>query len=59
MAMVNPLVTAEVVEVEEFPDMGRRYQVSGVPKAVLNDRLEILGSAPEEVVLEKVLSLNR
>lgn len=58
MAMVSSRVTAEIIDVERFPEVGRKYNVSGVPKAVINDRLEFIGAAPEDVVLEKIMSLN-
>ncbi len=51
MAMANPKVIAEVVEVNEFPDLARRYQVRGVPKTVINDKVEFLGGVPEETFL--------
>ena len=43
------MVTAACVEVTEFPDLIRRYRVNGVPKTVVNDRIEILGAQPEEM----------
>jgi hypothetical protein len=58
MSIVSSLVTTEVIEVEEFSEMARKYKVGPVPKAVLNDRVEFVGSAPEPYLLEKVLSLN-
>ncbi len=55
MAMASDRVRAEVVEVSEFPDLGDRYGVFGVPKTVVDDAVEVEGAAPEEVVLEAVL----
>ena len=55
MAMVNPKVVSEVVEVSEFPDLARRYQVRGVPKTVINDKVEFLGAVPEEAFLSYLL----
>ena len=48
MAVESPKVTSVIVEASESPDLVRRYQVSGVPKTVVNDRVEILGARPEE-----------
>jgi|TARA_B110000263_G_scaffold237003_1_gene236878 predicted DsbA family dithiol-disulfide isomerase len=31
----------------EYPDLVRQYRVTGVPKTVVNDRVEILGAEPE------------
>jgi glutaredoxin-like protein len=56
MAFASPHVTAYAVEATEFPDLARQYQVSGVPKTVVNDRTEILGALPEEAFLEQALA---
>ncbi|MBI3976937.1 MAG: thioredoxin family protein [Chloroflexi bacterium] len=55
MAMVNPRVTADVIEAGEFPDLARRYAVRGVPKTVVNDSVEILGGVPEDRYVREVL----
>jgi glutaredoxin-like protein len=53
MAFANPNITAFAVEATEFPDLARRYQVTGVPKTVVNDTVEILGALPpDEFVLQ-------
>jgi hypothetical protein len=48
MAIESPMVTSIIVEAGEYPDLVQRYQVSGVPKTVVNGRVEILGARPEE-----------
>lgn len=55
MAIENPQVTATAVEASEFPDLVRRYRISGVPKTVVNDVNEILGALPEPVFVEQAL----
>lgn len=55
MAVESSRVTADVIEASEFPDMANRYNVSGVPKIVINDRVELLGSQREARFLEAVL----
>jgi hypothetical protein len=47
MAFANPHITAYAVEATEFPDLARRYRVTGVPKTVVNETVEILGGLPE------------
>src|SRR5262249_55557148 len=37
MALASPNVTAYAIEATEYPDLTRKYQVSGVPKTVVND----------------------
>jgi predicted DsbA family dithiol-disulfide isomerase len=43
-----------VVEANEFPDLSRYYGVSGVPKVIINDRLEFTGAIPEEAFVEAI-----
>ena len=56
MAFVSPNITAYAVEATEFPDLVRRYQVSGVPKTVVDEEVEILGALPEEAFVEQALA---
>jgi glutaredoxin-like protein len=44
LAMASPRIIADVVEVQEFPDVARRYQVRGVPMTVVNDGEPIMGN---------------
>jgi predicted DsbA family dithiol-disulfide isomerase len=55
MAFANPNITAYAVEATEFPDLVRRYQVTGVPKTVVNEQVEILGALPEDQFVEQAL----
>ena len=52
MAMENPLIVADVIEANEFPALSQRYAVRSVPKTVINNRVEFVGSLPEAQVLE-------
>jgi glutaredoxin-like protein len=47
-AMENENITADMIEVSEFPQLGVKYNVSGVPKTVINESGELLGMQPEE-----------
>ena len=55
LAIENEHITADVVEVSEFIDMAQLYRVQGVPKTVVNDRIEIMGALPEPRFLQEVL----
>lgn len=55
MALSNRNITAYAIEATEFPDLARRYQVSGVPKTVVNDTVEILGALPEDAYVEQAI----
>ncbi len=54
-AMANPNVTAEIVECQEFPEMAQAFQVSGVPKTVINDSAEFVGAVPDEIFINAIL----
>ena len=56
MAFANPNITAFAVEATEFPDLARKYHVSGVPKTVVNDDVEILGGLPQDAFIQQALS---
>lgn len=47
MAFSNPNITATSVEATEFMDLSRKFRVTGVPKTIVNERIEILGALPE------------
>jgi glutaredoxin-like protein len=55
MAVDSPLVISTAVSVVEYPDLIRRYRVTGVPKIVINDRVELLGAQPEDVFVDAVV----
>ena len=53
--MASPHVTAAVIQATEFPDLTRRYRVTGVPKTVVDDRIELLGVQSEQVFVTQAL----
>jgi hypothetical protein len=56
MAFASPHITAYAVEATEFPDLARRYRVTGVPKTVVNEDIEIMGALPEADFVEQSLA---
>jgi glutaredoxin-like protein len=56
MAWANANITAYAVEATAFPDLARRYHVTGVPKTVVDGGAEILGAIPEEAFVEQALA---
>ena len=52
MAAYTQKVVAEVIEVQEFPDIGNSYQVKGVPLTVINEKYSFTGAADEQMLLE-------
>jgi glutaredoxin-like protein len=54
-AMENDLITADVIDVNEFLQIGIKYNVMGVPKTVINEKVEFLSVVPEEVFVGHIL----
>ena len=54
LAAASPHITTSVIEATEFPDLVQRYRVSGVPKTVVDDQIEILGVQSEEIFVKEV-----
>lgn len=57
MAAANPLITADAVEATEFMDLSRKYRVTGVPKTIVNETIEVMGGLPEQDFVRAVLQL--
>ena len=55
MAVESPQIRATCVDAAEFMDRSRRYRVTGVPKTIVNDTIEILGAVPEEAFVRTAL----
>jgi len=54
MAMASDLVTADMVEATEFPQLSMKYSVMGVPRTVINESTHIEGAVPEPMLLDKM-----
>lgn len=61
IALANPVITADMVEATEFPELSRENNVSSVPKTVITDsrgrKKELIGAHPEDDVVAAVLSM--
>jgi glutaredoxin-like protein len=55
IAMENDLITADMVEAIEFPELAEKYIVMGVPKVVMNDVYYFEGALPERYYIDKVV----
>ncbi|HKE87697.1 MAG TPA: thioredoxin family protein [Vicinamibacterales bacterium] len=55
LAVENPLIRAACVEATEFMDLAQRFNVTGVPKTVVNESIEILGALPEDQFVRMVV----
>lgn len=58
MAMINPKIRGEMVEAMEFEELSASFDVSGVPKTVINSgAAEQVGAVPAKTILKKVQNL--
>ena len=55
LAAESPHIRATCVEATEFMELSRKYRVTGVPKTVINDTVEILGAVPEDAFVRSVV----
>jgi glutaredoxin-like protein len=55
LAIESDLIKAEVIEASEFPDLAMKYNVIGVPKIVINDKVDFVGEFNEDLFAEHVL----
>ncbi|MBN1231054.1 MAG: thioredoxin family protein [Anaerolineales bacterium] len=55
MAMESDLVTAEMIEATEFPELSNQFQVSGVPQTTINAGAgTVVGAAPENQMVAEI-----
>jgi len=54
-AFENDLIEADVIDANEFTQLAMKYGIMGVPKIVVNDKIEFIGAVPEAMFLEHVL----
>jgi len=57
LAMASPLITAEMIELAEFPHLANRDQVMGVPKTVVEGLGMFEGALPEPLYVDKVINI--
>jgi glutaredoxin-like protein len=55
LAIESDLIKADVIDGSEFPDMALKYNVIGVPKIVINEKIEFMGEFNEYLFAEHVL----
>ena len=57
MSLENELITADIIEAQEFPSLARQHNVRSVPKTVINDTLQFTGNMSELELLEKIMQI--
>jgi len=55
----NGMVRSDVIDVAEFPHLGQKYSVMGVPKIVINEQTELVGAIPEAQFVAHVLQAQK
>ncbi|WJW76360.1 FAD-dependent oxidoreductase [Thiohalobacter sp. IOR34] len=57
LAYLNPQIQADMIDAAQFPELAQRYQVSGVPRTVVNERPAFEGALPPRDALLEILRL--
>ncbi len=57
MAVESDLIQSHMVEVIEFPHLGNKYQVMGVPRTVIDETIHIEGAVPEPMLMREFAKL--
>lgn len=58
MAMENPLIQAEMIEANEFYELGVQYNVSGVPQTNINEGAGVVvGAVPEDYLIQEIIQV--
>jgi glutaredoxin-like protein len=55
LAVESDMVRADVIEAGEFPTLAQKYAILGVPKIVINEKVEFVGAFSEDLFAEHVL----
>ena len=55
MAIESDMVWADMIEANEFIPLAQKHAVSGVPKTIINDKFEIAGAVPEDILVAHVV----
>src|SRR5512136_987724 len=55
LAVESDMIKADVVESSEFPALAQKYSVIGVPKIIINEKIEFVGAFSEDLFAEHVV----
>jgi len=54
LALMNDNIDAEMIEAQTFMDISNKFNVSGVPKIVINDEYELVGNQPIQAFITEM-----
>jgi glutaredoxin-like protein len=55
LAVESDMVRADIIDLSEFAPLAQKYSVIGVPKIVINEKIEFVGAFNEDLFAEHVL----
>ncbi len=55
LAIESDMVKSDVIDSSEFPDLALKYNVIGVPKIIINEKIEFVGAFNEDLFAEHVV----
>ncbi len=55
LAIESDMISADVIDSSEFPTLAQKYSVIGVPKVVINEKIEFVGAFNEDLFAEHVV----
>ena len=55
LAVENNMIRADVIDGTEFPQLAQKYSVTGVPKVIINEKIEFVGAFNEDLFAEHVV----
>jgi alkyl hydroperoxide reductase subunit AhpF len=54
IAAAQPLVSADIIDADAFPDLVKRFRVGVVPKVLVNETVEVLDVVPAATLIETI-----
>jgi glutaredoxin-like protein len=55
LAIENDMIKADVIDASEFPALAQKYTVIGVPKIIINEKVEFVGAFNEDLFAEQAV----
>jgi glutaredoxin-like protein len=55
LAIESDMITADIIDSSEFATLAQKYSVIGVPKIIINEKVEFVGAFSEDLFAEHVV----
>jgi glutaredoxin-like protein len=55
LAIENDMIKSDVIDTSEFPALAQKYTVIGVPKIIINEKVEFVGAFNEDLFAEQAV----